>query len=85
MLYEVITNMSGFVCPDCGKEHNIFSKDGGMKMAQQEEVAFLGKVPIDPAFAAACDNGKPFVIKESESATSKCFKTIIENIEKVLN
>lgn len=46
----VIENMSGFVCPHCNECTNVFSSGGGLVMAQQFGVEFLGKVPIDPEF-----------------------------------
>lgn len=46
----VIENMSGFVCPHCSECTNVFSSGGGVVMAQQFNVEFLGAVPIDPSF-----------------------------------
>ena len=39
----VVENMSGFVCPHCGKKTEIFQSGGGKKMAQETGVPFLGK------------------------------------------
>jgi Mrp family chromosome partitioning ATPase len=46
----VVENMSGFVCPHCSECTNVFSSGGGLVMAQQFNVEFLGSVPIDPSF-----------------------------------
>lgn len=46
----VIENMSGFVCPHCSECTNVFSSGGGVVMAEQFGVEFLGKIPIDPSF-----------------------------------
>ncbi|KAI5838100.1 P-loop containing nucleoside triphosphate hydrolase protein [Morchella snyderi] len=46
----VVENMSGFVCPHCSECTNVFSSGGGLVMANEFGVEFLGKVPIDPAF-----------------------------------
>jgi len=72
----VVENMSGFVCPECGKETNIFSTGGGMAMARDMGVPFLGRVPIDPAVVQACDAGKPFVESYADSPTSVAFRRI---------
>ncbi len=80
----VLENMSGFSCPDCGKVIDIFGTDGGKKMAEDFGIPFLGKMPIDPEFAQACDKGVPFVysgqekviIQEFEKAVTKLVNTV---------
>ncbi len=54
----IIENMSGFVCPDCGKTHDIFKSGGGEKTAAKYNIPFLGRLPIDPGVAAAGDAGQ---------------------------
>ena len=59
----VVENMSGFVCPDCGKETDIFKIGGGEKVAKDYGVPFLGKIPLDPRICEASDLGHPFVVE----------------------
>jgi len=54
----VIENMSGFVCPNCSKCTNIFMSGGGEVMANDFNVRFLGRVPIDPQFLVLIETGK---------------------------
>ena len=58
----VVENMSGYVCPSCGEEVDIFQKGTGAKMAEEAGVPFLGKIPIDPKVSASSDKGVPFVL-----------------------
>lgn len=44
----IIENMSGFVCPCCGEQTDIFMNGGGEKLAKEYNINFLGKVPLDP-------------------------------------
>ena len=46
----VIENMSGFVCPKCQTETQIFppTTGGAEKMCQDMNIPFLGKIPLDP-------------------------------------
>lgn len=46
----VIENMSGYACPCCGEVSNLFSSGGGEVMAQQLQIPFLGRVPVDVKF-----------------------------------
>jgi ATP-binding protein involved in chromosome partitioning len=77
----VVENMSGFVCPHCGKKTEIFQSGGGKKMAQEAGVPFLGSLPIDPTVGLDSDNGNPFVIRHRDSAAAKAFTEIVEKIK----
>jgi ATP-binding protein involved in chromosome partitioning len=43
----MVENMSGFVCPDCGKKHDIFGTGGARRRAHELDIPFLGEVPIN--------------------------------------
>lgn len=53
----VVENMSYVECPDCGKKLEIFGTSKLPEVAQQYNLDILGRLPINPAFAAACDAG----------------------------
>lgn len=53
----IVENMSYAVCPDCGKKINIFGESKLESVAEQYKLNILGKMPIDPRLAAACDKG----------------------------
>jgi ATP-binding protein involved in chromosome partitioning len=55
----VIENMSGFICPDCGHEHDIFGSGGGEKIARELELDVLGRIPLEPGVRAGGDAGVP--------------------------
>ncbi len=75
----IIENMSGFKCPYCGKEINIFKYGGGERSARELGVPFLGRVPLDPKMVEAADNGTPFVLQK-ESKVREAFEQIVENV-----
>ena len=76
----VIENMSGFVCPDCGKTHNLFGSGGGEAAAKELEVPFLGRVPLDPRIMEAQDKGKNAFLTAPESEAVKMLSSIIDGI-----
>lgn len=47
----IIENMSSFVCPECGKNVELFHPSDIKKMSDDLEVPFLGRVPFDPKIA----------------------------------
>jgi len=76
----VVENMSGFVCPHCGKITQIFKSGGGERMAQEMGVPFLGRIPLDPQIAEACDAGQPYLYHYSRTETAKAFQRTIQPI-----
>ncbi|NLW30204.1 MAG: Mrp/NBP35 family ATP-binding protein [Fibrobacter sp.] len=76
----VIENMSGFLCPHCGKETAIFGTGGGKRMAEDLEVPFLGTIPIDPEFVSNSDAGKAFIDAKADGACTKMINQIIEKL-----
>ena len=71
----VVENLSGFVCPDCGKRHALFSSGGGEKLAKQYGVPLLAALPLDPAFLQACDAGKlPDGVLKSPAVNAELLK-----------
>jgi len=55
----LIENMSLFVCPDCGSEHQIFGQGGVAAEAEKMGVPLLGALPIDLETRLAGDAGTP--------------------------
>jgi ATP-binding protein involved in chromosome partitioning len=80
----VIENMSGFTCPHCGKETDIFKNGGGEKMAGDMDVPFLGSIPIEHQIAASGDSGKPFH-NVSEHNTTTAQKKLASIVETIIN
>jgi ATP-binding protein involved in chromosome partitioning len=76
----VVENMSGFVCPHCGKTSDIFKTGGGEQMAREMAVPFLGRVPIDPQVVEASDEGKPYLYHYARTETAKAFGRVIRPI-----
>ncbi len=76
----VIENMSGFVCPHCGQQADLFGTGGGEIMAERMDVPFLGRIPIDPEIVRTSDGGRPFALTESPAAEafSRAIQPIIE-------
>ena len=54
----LVENMSYFECPDCGKKHYIFGDSHIDEVAEKYGVDVLARLPMNPDFAAMCDEGK---------------------------
>ena len=76
----IIENMSGFICPHCKKEIDLFGTGGGEESAQDLNVPFLGRIPIEPEIVKLGDLGKPFIHFKKETQTAKIMDEIIGKI-----
>jgi len=76
----IIENMSGLACPHCGKEIDLFKTGGGEKAAAQLKVAFLGRVPIEPAIVDSTDQGRPFIQAYGKTPTARLMDEIVGKI-----
>ena len=80
----IIENMSGFICPKCGETINIFGIGGGEKIAEEMDIPFLGRIPIDPLISEDSDKGVPFILAHMDTPAAKAFKDIVKNVKKFL-
>jgi ATP-binding protein involved in chromosome partitioning len=67
----IVENMSGFICPCCNKEYDIFGKGSVNKIAEDYGTQTLAEIPIETLIREGGDSGKPIVYTEPSSATAK--------------
>ena len=63
----VIENMSVYV-DDTGREHHLFGRGGGDRLAEEAGIPLLGRVPIEQAVAEGGDHGRPIAMGEGPAA-----------------
>ena len=73
----VIENMSSLVCPHCGETVEVFKTGGGKAMAEDMELTFLGKIPLDPQIVDSGDRGTPYVHSRAGSKTAEAFQAAV--------
>jgi ATP-binding protein involved in chromosome partitioning len=78
----VVENMSGFVCPHCGKEIDLFKSGGGEKIAREYNIPLLGRIPIDPKIVESGDKGQLAAFLSEGAPAAKVFEDIVEKIIK---
>lgn len=79
----VVENMSGFTCPHCKCDTDIFTPEtgGAIEMCKEFGVNLLTKIPIDVDLLKSCDKGKSYYSQFPDKKASKCFLEIIEAIK----
>ncbi|MHA1505847.1 MAG: P-loop NTPase [Candidatus Asgardarchaeia archaeon] len=78
----VVENMSGFICPHCGKKTYIFGRGGGRKLAEKLGVDFLGEIPLDVKLRESSDRGVPFIVENPEEDVSKAIFRMVDKVRK---
>ncbi len=83
-IFGLIENMSGYSCPHCGEMIELFGSGGGEKTANQMGIRFLGRIPFDPKVVACSDSGVCYQKSHSDSAVTKAFIDLAENMSKLV-
>ncbi|MGJ1206083.1 Mrp/NBP35 family ATP-binding protein [Sphingobacterium lactis] len=81
----VVENMAYFTpaeLPD--NRYYIFGKDGGKRLAESNQVPFLGEIPLVKAVADAGDNGFPIALDQDEPV-AKAFEAIAGRVAQELS
>ena len=76
----IIENMSIHVCSNCGHEEHIFGAGGGLKMAEESGVDFLGGLPLDGKIREDMDSGRPTVVNDPHGAIAMMYKQIARRV-----
>ena len=72
----VIENMSGFICPECGKTTCIFKQGGAEQMCRDLHLAYAGSIPLQPDIAQHGDEGS----FSGNHTVSELFKPVVKNL-----
>lgn len=72
----VVENMSMHICANCGHEEHIFGAGGGVKIAEEYELDYLGGIPLHKRIRADTDAGRPTVVADPDGAISRIYREI---------
>ncbi len=76
----IIENMSGFLCPDNGKEYEIFGKGTALEMAKAYNTQILAQIPLEMSVREGGDAGKPVSFYKPESISAKRYAEVAEKL-----
>jgi len=76
----IIENMSTHICSKCGHEEHIFGDGGGRRMAEENDVDFIGSIPLDISIRVQTDSGKPTVVADPEGRLSHIYRDIARRV-----
>ncbi len=76
----VVENMSGLVCPGCGRHLDVFKAGGGQALAAATEAPFLGRIPLDPDVVKNGDAGRVAADAMDESPSAQAFRAFVQTV-----
>jgi ATP-binding protein involved in chromosome partitioning len=76
----LIENMSTYICTHCGREEALYSTGEVEKMAKENNLSFLGKIPFDPRMAICADSGMSFMENHTELPAAKEIQKISDKL-----
>ncbi len=83
----VIENMSGFICPECEHESDIFGMGTSEGVAKEFDTSLMARIPIEPEIRVGGDSGMPIVYHKPNSQSAKRYieaaLKLIDFIDKV--
>jgi ATP-binding protein involved in chromosome partitioning len=76
----LVENMSAFVCPHCGEATEIFGRGGGERFARDNDIEFLGGVPLDITVRQGGDAGIPAVAQREPGAAAQALTALAKTV-----
>jgi ATP-binding protein involved in chromosome partitioning len=72
----IVENMSSFACPHCGEQTEIFGRGGAERLAKEEQLEMLGRVPLEMAVRQGGDAGIPAVAQREAGPAAIALKEV---------
>lgn len=79
-LIGIVENMSYFVAPGTSTKQYIFGQGGGERLAKRYQTELLAQVPLVQTIREGGDEGKPVVIRESDSEAAVLFAKMADRV-----
>lgn len=76
----LVENMSGFICPHCGENIDLFKSNGGQLMATKENISLLASLPIEPEVVRRGDEGTLPLMSQNEMAFTHEFDKLADQV-----
>ncbi len=76
----IVENMSGFICPSCDTESDIFGMGTTVPVAKEYDTNVIARIPIEPAIRVGGDTGMPVTYHQPDSETAKRYQEAASNL-----
>jgi Mrp family chromosome partitioning ATPase len=79
----MVENMSGLMCPYCGKIIDIFKTEGGRVTAEKEHLRLLATLPFEPEVVKKGDAGDISILDNDTLLITQEFNKMVDEIVKL--
>ena len=76
----LVENMSGLLCPHCGKTIDLFKTNGGMLTAKKEGLRLLATLPLEPQVVVNGDAGSMGILDNEALPITQEFNKMVDMI-----
>lgn len=80
-LAGIVSNMDGLICPHCNEEIELYGSDGLEKAAADFGADILARLPMDPSFSKAQEDGKMVEWMTGDSEWVRKFRSVLDAVE----
>jgi ATP-binding protein involved in chromosome partitioning len=81
----LVNNMSGYICPCCGKDIPLFAPDRLTAAADHGSMEVWAEIPFDPRFASETDRGTPFVLSAPDQPAAVAIFSLVRRLEEEIS
>ncbi len=83
-VFGIVENMSLHTCSNCGHQEHIFGFGGGASLARENNVPFLGTLPLSKKIRELADSGKAIVTTDAHDQAALEFLAIAKQVQQQL-
>lgn len=76
----LIENMSGFVCPHCGRLDELFPAGEVERLAGELSLPILGSIPFDPLIGVCADEGRFYVSEHPDRPAAFAIRALADRL-----
>jgi len=80
----MVENMSHYECSSCHHREEIFDHGRVRKFCSEQNIPYLGEIPIDPRLRQGCDEGRPFLLDYENSAAGQALLNTARRLQPFL-
>ncbi|MEB2398395.1 iron-sulfur cluster carrier protein ApbC [Parapusillimonas granuli] len=76
----IVENMSVHICTNCGHAEPIFGEHGGRNLAAEQNLPWLGSLPLQLSIRTQTDSGRPTVVAEPNGEAAAAYHEIAQRM-----
>lgn len=77
----LVSNMTDYLCPDCGNRHPLFRGNGARRLAEDSGHPIWAEIPFDPRMGEDTDRGRPRTLEDPEGEVALAFGSLADRLE----